>query len=426
MESWTGTLDGGGIYDCIQGERAHTYSYNSNMATDKHTDVSISSLSNEAPSIFSKDTRLSILAYVDPSRIPFFYYTGNVHEVEPLTDTSLATLHEFFTDCDDEVMDYLLSQSQPFQCPRAILLSADCADLSTKSISRPSHLLLYGMLQRVNQSARLPTPPMSSSPFYQGEADDQDAPSFVLRTYASVLDCNIFPAAKFRQRQFADVDSPTFFPDAAQMQKKDRITSLFDGANDKKKNRRQSRDGRFDHNAMRPTPPPRQQTPQISESRQHSVAPAVPWPASRRASQPQSRLAESQISQSTESQDTPVARDSTPTRTMTPPEIKDSNQKLLIRTICTSLRVWGFRRSKTKDFDDEVLPDDLQLNAKAEDEQFKEMYNIVYKTATFAARRCVKEESGIVLTKERATALVDRIIEMFMAEEEWARGEMGS
>ena len=102
-----------------------------------------------------------------------------------------------------------------------------------------------------------------------------------------------------------------------------------------------------------------------------------------------------------------------------------TNKNLLTRTILTCMRLYGYtRRSNKTPFPGESAAATRECTPTpgfgSDEDEFKAMYHATYRAAMFALRRYIKSSSSNnderdvpVLTKEKATTLVDEILRLF-------------
>ncbi|KAK2742985.1 hypothetical protein FQN55_007615 [Onygenales sp. PD_40] len=465
-----------------------------------------------------KDAKLSIRSFVNPALVPYYARTGpalevHIRDIESVEWWRSRLLSSILDDSDE------LDEPQPLQCPTGLLLAVEASPNGSRNVT---DILVYGVLSLPMDSKRPPTPPPSSSPSFPYPEPDREttSPQRELRLYAVTLCSTLItkaqslpspppsptPASLAEQEPFAE-----FLPDLhSPSPKRKRMASLFEAATEyHKKVRRKggeavaqlmarsssssaSRLGNASFTKIKKEPDTgvdmlkahKPRTLSISRLTGAMARQPSPGPLAHIRGSNTARPRTSSMSNSRRSTPVPSIKDPALAQTggrpmsssqqntaTSPSEIIATNKALLIRTILTCMRLYGYHRttksttnpSKRGVADPELDPP-VVLGPMAEsqplsnsrpstattllaqstppdsdeDEDFKAMYHATYRAASFALRRYLKDvppcagaslpvvdedaQSAVsdsvlvsvpVLEKEKATDLVDGLLKLF-------------
>lgn len=382
---------------------------------------------------------------------------------------------------------------QTLQCPVGLLISVEGSIKTTGTTT--TSLLVYGVLCSARSCARPPTPP-HSSPFeiLDHSSISQQAP-YELRIYAAPLSTSrLTQAQAYPSPPPSDSDQPSaspryaeFLPDTSSPSpKRKRVATLFEVAAQHHRRVRQQ-GGEAVSQLMAPSRPlsssqnlqtlrikrePDDDTPSLPSldrivshrSRSVSIGAGLHRPGSVRGratpglnADPQKRaptpnpFLDSGSRRATQSfqgqgpsslsvsEEKPVSVPGSPAKD--PDTVIAENKNLIIRTVLTCMRLYGFHRANMRSASmgkppgagaepepdlpgTTPAPEALRAETPApgstpDDDEFKAMYHATYKAAAFALRRYLKQMPGLtpaVLEKEKAMTCIDELLRLFCEE----------
>ncbi|KAJ5180303.1 hypothetical protein N7492_003513 [Penicillium capsulatum] len=442
----------------------------------------------------SKDTTLGVRSFVNPALIPLHARAGpnlELHASHPGTSQWLQGKLAGAIWLNEEELDL----HQSFQCPVSLLVSVD-GTAPKKSGPVTSDLLIYGILSNSVSCARPPTPPRSSPSNTNGSTNVSPRKPYELRIYAAPLSTSFLvqaqafpspPSSSDGKHEFTPAE---FLPDiSSPSPKRKRVATLFEVAAQHHRRVRQ-RGGEAVSQLMAPSRPlsssqnlqsirikrePDDEPPsfppldRLAAHRSRSVSiganlqrpssgrgqrvasglnadPQKPGSASNVPSDSHSRRGSHQASHpSGLSASVEEKSSSTPN---SPPKNTESiiaeNKNVIVRTILTCMRLYGFHRSNIKssagramsrgpvDPDPETssatpMPEGFRTETPApaipaDDDDFKAMYHMTYKAASFALRKYLKEakesaagpgSAPAILEKGKAMTCIDELLRIF-------------
>lgn len=381
---------------------------------------------------------------------------------------------------------------QSLQCPVGLLVSVD-GSTSKKTGSVTSDLLIYGILSNPVSGTRPPTPPRSSPSNTNGNASGTPGRPYELRIYAAPLSTSLLTQAQAFPSPPPSSDGERisvqaeFLPDiSSPSPKRKRVATLFEVAAQHHRRVRQ-RGGEAVSQLMAPSRPlsssqnlqslrikrePDDEPPsfppldRLAARRSRSVSIGANLQRSgslrgHRAAQglhadPQKQTAGSnpfldsnsrrgsQQAQHQSALSASVDEKSSSTPNSPPKNIESivaENKNVVIRTILTCMRLYGFHRSSTRlsagrpvsrgpvEPDPETsaatpVPEGLRAETSApaiaaDDDDFKVMYHMTYKAASFALRKYLKESAAgpgstpLILEKGKAMTCIDELLRIF-------------
>ena len=375
---------------------------------------------------------------------------------------------------------------QSIQCPVGLLVSIDSSTIRRPGMGTfTSDCLIFGVLSSVSSSASPPTPPRSSPHDTNTQAIDSPVKKYEMRIYAAPLSMSLVEKAQaYPSPPSSSVGDhistqAEFLPDiTSPSPKRKRVATLFEVAAQHHR-RVWQRGGEAVSQMMAPSRPfsssqnirslrvkcepddepsnnPGHDRSAARRSRSISAstnlhrssstrgARAIPDlnidpqkdatldPKYRRASQHIETLPS--LSSSVEHQKS-SARNSPPRDSDT---VIAENKNLIIRTVLTCMRLYGFHRSNTRSSTSNLgqggsgdpeavtrsstpVPEGLRtdtlaltINTATDDEEFKNLYHATYKAAAFALRKYLKESAPpLVLEKSRAMSCIDKLLRTF-------------
>ncbi|CBF70958.1 predicted protein [Aspergillus nidulans FGSC A4] len=428
-------------------------------------------------------------AFVNPALIPFYARVGpnlELHTSNP--ETSRWLKHKLLANTlleeDDEVALF-----QTIQCPVGFLLDLNGATRPRVSGPSTTDLLVYGILSTTTSYERPPTPPILSSP--KKERAVSGATKQELRIYATPISESLATRAQVLPGR-GDPEAITgreqhgqFLPNIHPLSpKRKRVENLFESvAQHHKRVRHKGGEAvsqlmaqsnsqpsvQLQNYRIKREPeesgllilskiaPHRSRSMSISSNQNQNRPLSRPNSSWGRASQLSSKGVTSAFGLSTE---TPTQRGSVSTPYSLSPESREpssekkkpaeiiisDNKNLIIRTILTCMRLYGFNRTarpasfKTLSHNDMVPPhiegrdshvpgDSMNLPASStasEEDEFKAMYHATYRASTFALRKYLREpvvsDDGSrlappILEKGKAMICIDGFLKLFCEED---------
>ncbi|KAJ5755227.1 hypothetical protein N7533_004770 [Penicillium manginii] len=433
----------------------------------------------------SKDSKLELRSFVNPALIPLHARAGPNLEVHTLNPTTSQWLQRKLTGAiwvnEDE-----LDLHQSLQCPVGLLVSVNGSTIK-KSGPATSEFLIYGVLSSSTSCARPPTPPHSSPSDTNTNTNTSTTKPYELRVYAAPPLKNPahtspslpFPATKFQRRTWlypsrqhsskarlstTGASAKRGGEAVSQMMAPIRPSSSSQNISSLRIKRepdddqpglptldriaaaRRSRSVSIGANLHRQTSLRGSRGPGTSVHADPQKRAQTPNPflenGSRRGSQ--TIQPPSALSSFAEEQDKPLATaPSSPPKN--PETIIADNKSLIIRTILTCMRLYGFHRANAKsstksaggagaggsDPDPSLetsnatpAPEILRAETpapgvSADDDEFKSMYHATYKAAAFALRRYLKDpvigsgSAPLLLEKGKAMTCIDELLRLF-------------
>ncbi|KAJ5628423.1 hypothetical protein N7490_010651 [Penicillium lividum] len=345
----------------------------------------------------SKDTKLGLRSFVNPSLIPLHARVGPNLELRTTNSQTSQWLQRKLSGAiwlnEDE-----LDLHQSLQCPVGLLVSVNGTS-SKRTGATTSDLLIYGVLSSSTSCTRPPTPPHSSPNETNGRANTSTSKPYQLRIYAAPLStlqltqAQAFPSPPPSSDGERASTLAEFLPDiSSPSPKRKRVATLFEVAAQHHRRVRQ-RGGEAVSQLMAPSRPlsssqnlqslrvkrePEDESPSLPtldrlafrRSRSVSIGTNLHRPGSTRGARatpgisadPQKRAPtpnpfldshSRRVSQQMQLQslDSVSAGDKTATP-VSPPKNPESiiseNKNVITRTILTCMRLYGFHRSNTR------------------------------------------------------------------------------
>ncbi|KAL4759919.1 uncharacterized protein BDW70DRAFT_151268 [Aspergillus foveolatus] len=435
-----------------------------------------------------KSSTLGFKFFVNPALIPFYARVGpnlELHTSNP--ETSRWLKHKLLANTlleeDDEVDLF-----QTIQCPVGFLLDLNGATRPRASGPSTTDLLVYGILSTTTSYARPPTPPILSSSKSEGAVSG--ATKQELRIYATPISellatrAQVLPGRGDSEAITGHEQYGQFLPNIHPLSpKRKRVENLFESvAQHHKRVRHKGGEAvsqlmaqsisqpsvQLQNYRIKREPeesgllilskiaPHRSRSLSISSNQNQNKPLSRPNSSWGRASQLSSKGATSASGLSTEA---PAQRGSVSTPYSLSPEgreppsekktaeiIISDNKNLIIRTILTCMRLYGFNRTarpasfKTLSHNDVVPPhiegrdthvpgDSMNLPASStagEEDEFKAMYHATYRASTFALRKYLREPvvgddvsrlTPPILEKGKAMICIDGFLKLFCEED---------
>ncbi|KAL4750243.1 hypothetical protein BDW72DRAFT_204108 [Aspergillus terricola var. indicus] len=433
-----------------------------------------------------KSSNLGFKAFVNPALVPFYARVGpNLELHTSNSETSRWLKHKLLANIlleDDEV-----DLSQTIQCPVGFLLDLNGATRPRASGLSTTDLLVYGILSTTSDE-RPPTPPILSSP--KNEGVFSGATKQELRIYATPISGSLATRAQvLRGRGDSEATAGhehygQFLPDIHPISpKRKRVENLFESvAQHHKRVRHKGGEAvsqlmaqsisqpslQLQNYRIKREPeesgllilskiaPHRSRSLSISSNQNQNKPLSRPSSSWGRASQLSSKGTTSALGMSTEaftrrgSVSAPYSLSSEgrepPAEKKTAEIIISDNKNLIIRTILTCMRLYGFNRTarpapfKTLCHNDVVPPhiegrdsqvpgDSMNLPASStgsDEDEFKAMYHATYRASTFALRKYLREpvvgDDGSrpappILEKGKAMICIDGFLKLFCEED---------
>lgn len=439
----------------------------------------------------SKETKLGVRSFVNPSLIPLHARAGPNLELHTSHAGTSQWLQGKLTGAiwlnNEE-----LALHQSLQCPVGLLISVDGTS-SKKTGNVTSDLLIYGILSSSVSGTRPPTPPRSSPSNRNGNANGSSGKAYELRIYAAPLSTSLLTQARAFPSPPPSSDGEhtsaqaEFLPDiSSPSPKRKRVATLFEVAAQHHRRVRQ-RGGEAVSQLMAPSRPssasqnlqplrikrePDDEPPSFPpldrlaarRSRSVSIGANLQRSASLRGNRagpslnadPQKQTpvaissSDSQTRRGSQQAQHPSAPsaavdDKSSSTPNSPPKNTESiiaeNKNVIVRTILTCMRLYGFHRSSIRpstgrpssrgpvDPDPEAstatpVPEGLPAETPApaitaDDDDFKAMYHMTYKAASFALRKYLKESTAgpgsapLMLEKGNAMTCIDELLRIF-------------
>ena len=360
-----------------------------------------------------KGATLSLLCFVDPARIPLFARAGPILEFHATNRDTLKWIKAKLLNNSDNSNDSSLHEKEETECPAALLLRVEGSPPPVAARWIISDLLVYGILstqgRRQGQSSHhhttrvrkkelrlyaaplsddfitraqsLPsppdTPPSTRRAAANGELEEEEYEGEFIHVPQQTPE-----STKRRKRVVAK-----FFEAAVQhhrgVQRKggEAVSQLMARAH------HQHTEAEVSQSLVQIKQEPQEQQPSILPLLNKSLV----------DSGGQSGGGKRKARSSSHLDDTAT-----------------TNKDLITRTILTCMRLYGYTRKPASKNISHYERDSTPAAYSTEDDEFKAMYHAVYRAATFALRKYLRPwPDAPLLTKEKATGLVDEILRLF-------------